>query len=443
MITRFISCILLIACVNSCFAAETITVRRGQCEPIALAINKFTILNTTLSGIENNIVSIISNDLKISGFFKPISKSAFIEQKTGIGHNPLFAAWRQINANFLLNGEITKINHSEIKISVVLWDNFLEKHIFAEEFVISAKLWRRVAHKIADKIYEQITGDKGHFDTRIAYVSETGSVLKKVKRIAIMDYDGANHRYLTNGNDLVLTPRFSPKADKILYLSYEGKVPKVHMYDLKNNNELIVGNFIGMSFAPRFAPDGNKGVMSIAKNGATNIFAIDFTNMSTKQLTTGVAINTSPSYSPDGKYIVFNSDRSGSRQLYIMNADGSNVRRISFGGGNYATPSWSPRGDYIAFTKITRDLGFTIGLMKVDDINADFSDTERIIASGYLVEGPTWAPSGRMIIFAKSSPPNYKGMESLIYSIDITGFNERIIKTPYNASDPDWSMSLD
>jgi TolB protein len=221
-------------------------------------------------------------------------------------------------------------------------------------------LWRRVAHKISDKIYEKITGDAGYFDTKIVYISESGPYLKRIKKLAMMDYDGANHQYLSDGKNLVLTPRFSPKADKIMYLSYiKQQKPHVYIRDLKTGKEKLVGNFPGMSFAPRFSPNNpNKAVMSIAAKGSTHIFEIDLNNMVTKQLTTGNAINTSPSYSPDGSKIVFNSDRGGSRQLYIMNSDGSNVERISFGGGYYSAPSWSPRGDYIAFTKMSPGEGF-------------------------------------------------------------------------------------
>ncbi|KAJ6644869.1 Tol-Pal system protein TolB [Pseudolycoriella hygida] len=253
-----------------------------------------------------------------------------------------------------------------------------------------------------------------------------------------MDYDGANQRYLTNGKNLVLTPRFSPASDKILYLAYLNKQkPHVYMRDLKTNKESLVGNFPGMSFAPRFSPNGNKAIMSIAQKGATHIFEIDLSTRATRQLTTGSrVINTSPSYSPDGNKIVFNSDRSGSRQLYIMNVDGSNVERISFGGGAYAAPSWSPRGDYIAFTKITRSEGFTIGVIKLDAVAEE--NNERIITSGYLVEGPCWASNGRVIMFAKGwAPRGQAAGRSRIYSIDLTGYNEREITTPQDASDPE------
>ncbi len=439
---RYLFVILLLAINFNSYAIETIVIERGHIDPMPIAINKFDADNSGNNVIGADIISVVSNDLKSSGMFRPISTASFIEQILGVKHKPLFAAWRQINANLLINGEVTKLSSGKLKVSFILWDVSLEKDLIGEVFEVPAHLWRRVAHKIADKIYEKITGDSGYFDTKIVYVSESGSYLNRVKKIAMMDHDGANHKYLSDGKSLVLTPRFSPQADKIMYLSYVRKQkPHVYIRDLKTGKEKLVGNFPGMSFAPRFSPQGDKAIMSIARNGATHIFEIDLNNMVTKQLTNGIGINTSPSYSPDGGKIVFNSDRSGSRQLYIMNSDGSNVERISFGGGTYAAPSWSPRGDYIAFTKISKGEGFTIGVMKA--LAHGEENSERIITSGYLVESPCWSANGRIIMFAKGWPPRNKAAgRNRIYSIDLTGYNEREILTPQDASDPEWSKML-
>lgn len=435
--------ILLLLSFNS-YGIETISIERGHADPIPMAINKFDADNGEDNALAKDIESVITNDLKISGMFRPISSVAFIEQNTGIKHRPLFSAWRQISANLLINGEVTKLSSGKLKVSFILWDTNLEKDLVGEAFEVPAHLWRRVAHKIADKVYERITGDAGYFDTRVVYVSESGPYLKRIKRIAIMDYDGANHKYLTDGRNLVLTPRFSPKADKIMYLSFlKKRKPHVYLMDLKTGKERLVGNFPGMSFAPRFSPDGTKAIMSIAAKGATHIYEIDLNTMVTKQITNGagISINTSPSYSPDGSKIVFNSDRSGSRQLYIMNANGSNVERISYGGGTYAAPSWSPRGDYIAFTKISPSQGFSIGVLKPTNFGNE--NTERLITNGYLVESPCWAPNGRIIMFAKGWPAKGQAAGKVrIYSIDLTGYNERAILTPMDASDPEWSKTL-
>lgn len=432
--------ILLLSSLNS-YAIETINIDRGQANPTPVAVNKFDADNSEDNEIGNEIVKVIANDLKLSGLFRPIPSVSFIEEKSGVGHKPLFAAWRQINASMLINGSVEKLSNGKLKISFILWDTTLEKQLAGEIFEVSANLSRRVAHKIADKIYEKITGDQGYFDTKIVYVSESGPYLKRVKRIALMDYDGANHRYLTDGKILTLTPRFSCSSDKIFYVSYAKKRALVYERDLKTGKENVVGNFSGMSFAPRFSPNGNKAVMSIAKNGSTHIYEIDLATKNLRQLTDGFGINTSPTYSPDGSKIVFNSDRSGTRQLYIMNSDGTNVQRISFGGGSYAAPSWSPKGDHIVFTKITRGEGFTIGVMKPYG-EAD-ENSERIITSGYLVEGPCWAPNGRVIMFAKGWPSKGKvAGKNRIYAIDITGYNEREIITPQDASDPEWSNVL-
>jgi TolB protein len=441
---RSIICTLLFL-LYSCniYGLETITIDRGRTDPTPIAINHFDSDNTADNAIGRRITDVIVTNLKKSGLFKSIPPTSFIEKKIGIDHAPLFVAWRQISANLLLNGEVKKLSSGKLKISFILWDTILEKKLVGEVLELSTNVWRRAAHKIADKIYEKITGDQGYFDSKIVYVSEHGPYLKKIKRIAIMDQDGANHKYLTDGKNLVLMPKLSPKNDKILYVSYIQKKPKVFIKNLSNGKESLVGTFSNMSFSSCFSQDGTKVLMAIEKNGATNIFEVDLKNMHQTQLTNNQYINVSPSYSPDSSHIVFNSDRSGSRELYIMDRDGGNVQRISFGGGIYAAPSWSPRGDYIAFTKISREEGFTIGVMRANaDVTGDHS--ERIIASGYLVEGPCWAPNGRIIMFTKAYAPKYNMTKrNRIYSIDLTGYNEQEIQTPQDASGPDWSRTLD
>ncbi len=417
--------------------AETIDITTGSVDPIPIAINEFAYENSEDKKYANKITEIIRNDLQNSGLFKSISRNAFIENKLGTKHEPLFAAWQQININLLLNARVKLLPSGKIKIKFILWDTIIENKLISETITLSANIWRRAGHKIADKIYEKVTGYSGYFDSRIVYVSEKGPYLKRVKRIAIMDQDGANHRYLTDGAELVLTPRFSPDGKKILYLSYKNNIPQVFTLDLKTNRTNLLGNFPGMSFAPRFSPDGKNVIMSIAKDGKTHIYEFNLKTRKKKQITRGGAIYTSPCYSPDGNKIVFNSDMSGQRRLYVMNKDGTNINRIS-SIGSYAEPNWSKTGN-IVFTKISREFGFTIGVLNIDTI--DFINSERLIASGYLVETPTWAPNGRLIAFAKGIRPGKKDKPNLsrIYTIDFTGYNERLIPTPHDASDPDWS----
>ncbi len=424
-------------------ADNTIRITSGHADPIPLAINNFAGVDPADLKIAKDIIEVISNDLSTSGVFRPISPAAFIEQKIGTGHTPLFAAWQQINANLLVNGEVILISDKKLQVKFILWDSILERQILSESFELPKALWRRVAHKISDAIYQKITGYEGYFNTRIVYVSESDPYLKRIKRLAIMDQDGANHRYLTDGSDLVLTPRFSPNSKEILYLSYKNGIPQVHILNLRSGRNKLVGNFRGMSFAPRFSPDGKSAIMSIAEDGSTHIYEINLKNKRTRQLTKGISINTSPSYSPDGRKIAFNSDAYGSRQILVMNRNGLNRKRISFGGGSYAEPNWSSNKNYLAFTKISRDYGFTIGVMR-PEVPGD-RNTERLIASGYLVESPSWANNGRVMVFTKGMPPLNKKTKGLnrIYSIDFTGHNERIIPTPSDASDPDWSGSID
>jgi len=435
-IQNLISLIILFIA-HSSFARTTIDITQGIADPIPIAINEFSGHNHLDVKNAENIIKVIKDDLQNSGIFRAISRAAFIENKTGISHKPLFAAWQQINANLLLNGEVEKLDSGKLRVKFILWDTILETELISETLELSETIWRRAAHKIADKIYKKITGYEGYFDTRIVYISEKGPYIKRIKRIAIMDQDGENHQYLTDGSSLVLTPRFSPDGKKILYLSYKNRIPQVFMLDLVNGKNSLIGNFPGMSFAPHFAPDGKTALISIAQNGRTHIFEIDLYTKKKIQLTQGASIFTSPSYSPDGTQILFQSDRDGSRQLYIMDRNGSNMKRIT-ASGSYAEPTWSSNG-YIAFTKISRDFGFTIGVMKHDAMSD--STNERLIARGYLVESPSWASNGRMIIFTKAIKPQAQKINGLsrIYMIDFTGHNERVIPTPHDASDPDWS----
>jgi TolB protein len=301
------------------------------------------------------------------------------------------------------------------------------------QFVTSPSNWRRMGHLISDAIYKTLTGEDGYFDTRIVYIAESGPANQRVKRLAIMDQDGANHNFLSDGRNLVLTPRFSPTAQEITYMSYVGGTPRVLLFNIDTGQQETLGEFPGMTFAPRFSPDGNRVVMSMAENGNTDIYTMDLRTRRRERLTNNAAIDTSPSFSPDGRRIVFNSDRGGSQQLYVMASDGGEARRISFGDGRYATPVWSPRGDLVAFTKMAGGR-FQIGVMRPD------GGGERILTDGFLVEGPTWAPNGRVLMYFRQQPSDRSGRSSSkLHSIDLTGYNDRESVTPMDGSDPAWS----
>lgn len=420
----------------SSVATREISINEGNFQKTPIAINQFEAINSDQRKIADNLVEVIRNDLASSNFFRVIPESAFIDNKIGASVIPDFMSWRRINAQLLLNGTISQ-KGSKISINFIIWDIALDRQILRSTLEVPSNLWRRSAHKIADIIYERVTGEKGYFDTRIAFVSESGPLKNRNKRLAIIDFDGENFRYVTTGAKMALTPRFSPDVNKLLFLSYNNDTPKVYIKDLNTKREKLLGDFPGMSFAPRFSPDGKRAVFCIAKNGATNIYEMNLSSKKIRQLTSGYDINTSPSYSPNGEYIVFNSNRSGSRQIYLMKSDGSDVRRISFGSGSYATPVWSPTSNDIAFTKISPE-GFYIGVMKTD------GSEERLIADGYLVEGPTWAPNGKLIMFAKEFPSGEnRANMSKLYVVDISGNHLQRINTPEDASDPEWSSNLD
>lgn len=408
-----------------------IDITKGNTEPLPIAV---TDLTGTGGASSNLITNVVAADLERSGLFRPISPQAFIEHVTNGDAIPRFADWRQISAQAVVTGTITQTAPDRIRVSFRLWDPQTQQQIAGKEYNTFARNARRVGHLVADEIYKRLTGENGYFDTRIVYVAESGPATHRIKRLAIMDQDGENHKYLTDGSSLVLTPRFSPNTQQILYMSYAGNQPRVFLRDLQTGREESMGRFNGMSFAPRFNHDGTKMLMSIASGGTTSIYETDLRTREMRRVTnqSGV-IDTSPSYSPDGQHIVFTSDRGGSQQVYIMDANGGSIQRISFGSGEYSTPVWSPRSDLIAFTK-SYGGQFYIGIMKPD------GSGERLLTQSWLDEGPSWAPNGRVIVFTRETAgtPN----RARLYSVDITGFNLRELPTPMDASDPAWSPLL-
>jgi TolB protein len=411
-------------------ALVEIDVNKGNIEPLPIAITDF--LASDQIGAE--ITSVIAADLQRSGLFAPIDKGAFIEKVTNPDAAPRFEDWKVINAQALVTGRVTQEGDGRLRAEFRLWDTFAGEQLIGEQFFANKANSRRVAHIIADAIYERLTGEKGYFDTRVVFIDESGPKNQRKKRLAIMDQDGAGIRYLSDGNAITLTPRFSPTRQEITYMSYEGGEPRVYLLQIETGQRELVGNFPGMTFAPRFSPDGQKVIMSLLRDdGNSNIFAMDLRSRTTTRLTNSSSIDTSPSYSPDGSQVVFTSDRGGQPQIYVMGADGSNQTRVSFGGGSYSTPVWSPRGDLIAFTKQSGG-EFQIGVMKTD------GSGERILSTGFQQEGPTWAPNGRYIMFFKEAAGS--GGPRL-YSIDLTGRNEQAIPTQNFASDPAWSPLLE
>jgi TolB protein len=410
-------------------AQLTIDMTRPSFEPVPIAIVDFA-----GDRVGADIANVVRNDLQNSGLFRSIPPSSFIQKDVNASAPPQFPAWRQIGAAGVVVGQVAQAG-GNIKVDFRLWDVVVGNQAAGLSFTSQPANWRRLAHIIADAIYKRVTGEEGYFDTRIAYVAESGPGNARVKRIAIMDQDGANSRFITDGRTIAITPRFSPTLQEIVYMAYaeDRSPPRVYLQSVDSGRRELLGNFPGMSFAPRFSPDGTKVVMSISENGQSDIYEMDVRGRALRRLTNTPAIDTSPCFSNDGSQIVFNSDRGGSQQLYVMSAGGGGERRISFGEGRYATPVWSPRGDWIAFTKITAG-AFGIGVMRPD------GGGERMLASGFLVEGPTWAPNGRVLAFFRQQPSSAGRAGSVtLHQVDITGRFERQIPTAGDASDPAWS----
>lgn len=414
-----------------------IDITSGTEQPMPIAIPAFptaAVVSTpagTTADLGRQVADVISANLAGTGLFKPLASGAFTAPGVSEVAAPQFGSFRTAAAQALATGTVTANADGTLTIGCYLYDVFSEEQLLRQGFTVTPAGWRRAAHKCSDLVYSRLTGESGYFDSRIVYVAESGPKTKRVKRLAVMDQDGANHRFLTSGQSLVLMPRFSPASETLSYMSFAGDQPRVWIYSLGTGRQEAVGTFDSMSFAGRFSPDGRTLVFSVTRAGNSDIYAYDIGSKTTRRLTSGNSIDTSPSYSPDGRRIVFESDRGGAQQLYVMNADGSGAQRISFGDGRAGSPVWSPRGDLIAFTRMQG------GKFRIAVIRPDGSG-ERLLTDSWQDESPSWSPNGRVILFGRTE----RSGRSSLRSIDLTGRNDRRIPTPLEASDPSWGPLL-
>jgi TolB protein len=330
------------------FAALKLDVTQGNVQPMPIALPDFVGGAPADSEVSRNVTGVITNNLRRSGLFAPIDPQAYIEKISNPDAVPRFADWRAINAQALVTGRVTRQPDGRLKAEFRLWDVFAGQQQAGQQYFTTPDNWRRIGHIISDAIYERLTGEKGYFDTRVVFIDESGPKERRIKRLTIMDQDGANVRYLTRGDELVLTPRFSPSTQEITYMAFGQGDPRVLLLNIETGQREVVGNFPGMTFAPRFSPDGQRVIMSLQQGSNANLFVMDLRSKAVTRLTQTPAIDTAPSYSPDGTRICFESDRGGSQQIYVMNASGGNAQRISFGEGTYSTPVWWESGDNTA-----------------------------------------------------------------------------------------------
>ena len=414
-----------------------IDITRARTNPIPIAIPDFAGAGDG-QRYGRDIARVVQDNLRNSGLFRPVARQAFIQTPEAAAQTPRFQDWRVIGAQALATGR-ADLQGGNLRVEFRLWDVLPENQLQGTAFTAPIGNWRRIAHLISDVIYERLLGEKGYFDTRVVYIAESGPRDRRLRRLAIMDQDGENNAFLTDGREAALTPRFHPSADRVAFMSYQNRQqPRVVLFDLNTRNQQVLGNFPGMALSPRFSPDGRSVVLSATRGGDANIFVVDLASRRERQLTSGGGLDVSPCYSPDGTQIVFNSDRGGDQQLYVMDANGGGAKRISFGRGRYATPVWSPRGDLIAFTRFGGG-GFAIGVMRPD------GSGERILSEGWQMEAPTFAPNGRVLMFyreTRATDARGGGYSAKLVSIDIAGFNERPIPTPTDATDPTWSPLL-
>lgn len=409
----------------------------GATEPISVAVQKFETVGNVSSNDAAMIREVVEKDLKSTGLFRIVSHDALPEY-VKMGTMPNFNLWMAVKAQVLVQAKLAAESGGKYRLEFYVWDVNGKEQIEAQSLVASRKSARRLAHIMADAIYERLTGEIGYFDTQIVFIAETGPVHNRTKRMAIMDQDGYGMRYLSDEKTFVMSPHFSPNMQTIVFLSFRDDDPMVWTLDLDTGEQRRLGQFGGMNFAPRFSPDGSKIALSLVKNGITHIYEYDIESKSLRQLTFGNSLNTSPSYSPDGKKLAFNSDRSGRQQIHVLDLETGVEQRLTYGAGRYATPAWSPDGQFIAFTKIA-DNTFYIGIMDTRGRN------EKILAGGWYMEAPSWAPGSRRVVYYETEKA-LDGIERIshIRSVDITGQNIYEIELPddINGVEPTWSPRL-
>jgi TolB protein len=410
-----------------------ITVSGAQNAPIPVAIPFFTDASGGSSDLGGQITQVLSDDLAHCGLFRPIDPASFVPNSMANG-TPVWQNWSILGAQALITGDVADLGGGQLRVEFRLWDVASQSQVQGTAYTTTQANWRRIAHIIGDVVYQQLIGEKGYFDSRVAYISEAGPVTSPVRRLSVMDYDGENNQFLTDGSAMALSPQYNPTRQQLAFVSFQDNTPRVYLFDLQTGAQQVVGTFGEMTIGPRFSPDGNSLLMSVSRGNGAAIVQVSASGGGMTPLTSYDSINVTPSYSPDGSQIVFNSDRDGNQQLFVMGADGSGAKRISFGDGQYAEPAWSPRGDLIAYT-FWGSGGFSIGVMQPD------GSGERILSQGFLVEGATFCPNGRVIMFYRQTPTEM-GHDSRLVTIGIDGFNERLTSTPTNASDPSWGPLL-
>ncbi|HSQ97167.1 MAG TPA: hypothetical protein VLL98_00420 [Rickettsiales bacterium] len=445
----YIIIIFLLFVNNLVYANElTIDINNIESKKISIVFEKinkidiknfdFDIVDKILKNIKNNLYTTSLFNIKNSNsnIFKSDNNNN-IEKLSSIDLNSLvMSKYNKSSFDAVMSGFLEVNSSGQVELKIRLWDILDQRELFYKSYIIDETNWKKISDIISDMVFEFLTGEvSGHFDSKIIFVSESGSPKNRQKRIAMMDFDGSNLQYITNGTNLVLTPIFSKyNKDEIIYLEYKNKKPHIFKLNLSNKKLILIGNIAEMTFAPNFNPSGlNEIIFSGTNDGYSNIYKLNFDEGKIRQLTYDKAISTAPSWSPDAEKIVFVSDKTGVRKLYVMDKNGSNIEMISKGRGIYDKPSWSPDGKLISFVKMEKG-EFSIGLMTPD------GDSERSIMNAYLVEGIKWSPNGRYLIYSKQEGPFGKASIPSIYTIDILTGIEYKIPTPKNqgATDPDW-----
>lgn len=374
--------------------------------------------------VSEDLASIVRADLERSGQFLFVSPVSGMQDETS---RPELFAWRESGADSLLTGSITRLADGRLDVRFRLWDVVRGQDLGGLSYPVRAQDLRLVAHRIADHVYEKITGEKGVFSTRIAYVTKAGPRYT----LWVADADGQNARAALTSPEPIISPSWAPGGLQLAYVSFEARKPVIYAHDVASGKRRLLANFKGSNSAPTWSPDGRQLVATLSLSGNSQIYAMDVNGGPPRRLTQTASIDTEPVFSADGRLIYFVSDRGGSPQIYRMGTQGDNAERVTFEGSYNISPAPSPDGRWLAF--IARvDGAFRLHLMDVS------SGSVTALTDSAADENPSFSPNSRMIIYATRD----RGQEALMTTSLDGRVKTRLAGAPGDIREPEWGPFL-
>jgi TolB protein len=417
--------LLLLAVMRPAWSALTIEITQGTEGAIPIAVVPFGWSGAPGSAPEN-ISAIISADLNRSGRFEALPDSDLVAHPTE-GSQVQFQNWRMVNVDNLVIGKISE-SGQQYSVQFQLFDVFRGNQLAGYSFNVGRQELRRVAHHISDLIYEKLTGERGAFNTQIAYVTTSGSTANKTYTLLVADSDGYNPQTILTSKEPLMSPSWSPDASQLAYVSFENKTAQIYVQELRTGTRRKLASFKGINGAPSWSPDGRSLAVTLSRDGNPEIYTMDLKSNTLKRITNSAGIDTEPVWTPDGGSIIFTSDRGGSAQLYRVPASGGQARRITFEGNYNAGADISPDGRKIAMVHGTGG-GYRIAVQDLASGNL------RVLTDGRLDESPSFSPNGSMIIYATTA-----GNREVLAAVSVDGsFRQRLSLQAGNVREPVWS----